>query len=287
MTLVPHQSLEDRIEAIERFLTSQHPAWNTRPIVVPIGTSGSATLTEPPLSPAGWVRPKNTYANIRYAPTIDSVDVGDLTVARPVIRRTSQSDENGFYWYQLGENEFVRQDVVIYYADAPVPLPSSKWAAPTTGYKIMSHHGEGGHKGVDLATGGLRPPVSIGPNGGTVVKTFLCTICKPEGDGAWTLNVPAYGGGFGTYAIVRYNRSSLPEAAQPHVKEHVFVIYAHLSALSVIQGNIYPAGHILGYIGSTGNSTGNHLHLEVRTSDNPNENFYSAALVDPNLIFAL
>jgi murein DD-endopeptidase MepM/ murein hydrolase activator NlpD len=43
--------------------------------------------------------------------------------------------------------------------------------------------------------------------------------------------------------------------------------YAHLSADSVRVGEQVAAGEVIGRVGSTGNSTGNHLHLEVITPD--------------------
>ncbi|MDO5014431.1 MAG: peptidoglycan DD-metalloendopeptidase family protein [Clostridia bacterium] len=40
--------------------------------------------------------------------------------------------------------------------------------------------------------------------------------------------------------------------------------YAHMSSLSVVQGQKVKKGDILGQMGSTGNSTGPHLHLEIK-----------------------
>jgi murein DD-endopeptidase MepM/ murein hydrolase activator NlpD len=45
--------------------------------------------------------------------------------------------------------------------------------------------------------------------------------------------------------------------------------YAHLSAIDVAEGQIVPAGAVVGRLGSTGRSTGPHLHYEVRIDDEP------------------
>jgi murein DD-endopeptidase MepM/ murein hydrolase activator NlpD len=44
-------------------------------------------------------------------------------------------------------------------------------------------------------------------------------------------------------------------------------LYAHLSQIAVVQGQVLATGQLLGFAGATGYSTGNHLHFEVRIGD--------------------
>jgi murein DD-endopeptidase MepM/ murein hydrolase activator NlpD len=56
------------------------------------------------------------------------------------------------------------------------------------------------------------------------------------------------------------------------VLDHGFGIttrYGHLSAFNVKEGQRVKRGEVIGYVGSTGFSTGAHLHYEIRVNDNP------------------
>jgi murein DD-endopeptidase MepM/ murein hydrolase activator NlpD len=44
-------------------------------------------------------------------------------------------------------------------------------------------------------------------------------------------------------------------------------LYAHLSEIKVVQGQQVAQGQLLGYGGSTGYATGNHLHFEIHVGD--------------------
>ncbi len=57
--------------------------------------------------------------------------------------------------------------------------------------------------------------------------------------------------------------------------------YAHLSSYTVSEGEQVRMGDLIGYVGSTGRSTGPHLHYEVRIADEPvNPIPYMMAQVD-------
>jgi murein DD-endopeptidase MepM/ murein hydrolase activator NlpD len=66
-----------------------------------------------------------------------------------------------------------------------------------------------------------------------------------------TVIVSRYYGGYGNCVIV-------------DVGNGIQVYYGHASGLAVTEGEHVEAGTLLGYVGSTGYSTGNHLHFEVR-----------------------
>jgi len=65
-----------------------------------------------------------------------------------------------------------------------------------------------------------------------------------------------WNGGYGNYIVVTH-----PNGTQ--------TLYGHLSALTVSQGDAVERGQTIGAVGSTGKSTGPHLHFEVRGAKNP------------------
>lgn len=48
-----------------------------------------------------------------------------------------------------------------------------------------------------------------------------------------------------------------------------YTLYGHMSSRAVSEGQAVSQGQTIGYVGSTGNSTGPHLHFEIRNSDGP------------------
>ncbi len=89
------------------------------------------------------------------------------------------------------------------------------------------------HPGLDI--GGQKGDVVIAPANGTVVKA------------AWT-------GGYGNLIEVDHGNG-------------LSTRYGHLSKIEVQVGDLITRGQEIGLIGSTGRSTGPHLHFEIRLGD--------------------
>ncbi|MCD4686489.1 MAG: M23 family metallopeptidase, partial [Anaerolineae bacterium] len=43
--------------------------------------------------------------------------------------------------------------------------------------------------------------------------------------------------------------------------------YAHLNDFAVVEGQVVSQGAVIGFSGSTGNSSGPHIHYEIRVND--------------------
>ncbi|WP_415947632.1 M23 family metallopeptidase [Streptomyces sp. KLOTTS4A1] len=116
-------------------------------------------------------------------------------------------------------------------------LPQGRaWVAPVTTYELSAGFGSGGdrwahrHTGQDFAVGIGEPVRAIGK--GRVVRVSC-------------------GGAFGMAVVVQHPGGYYSQ-------------YAHLASVTVDQGEKVRTGQWLGQAGTTGNSTGPHLHFEVR-----------------------
>jgi murein DD-endopeptidase MepM/ murein hydrolase activator NlpD len=49
---------------------------------------------------------------------------------------------------------------------------------------------------------------------------------------------------------------------------NVYTIYAHCNSISAYVGQVVSAGQVIAYVGTTGNSSGYHLHFGVSIKNN-------------------
>jgi murein DD-endopeptidase MepM/ murein hydrolase activator NlpD len=130
-----------------------------------------------------------------------------------------------------------------------LPVVAGSWIRPTAGTVTSGYGFRWGtrHAGVDIA-GSRDTPVYAAADGAVV--TAACTSAYCDRDGNLGL------GGYGNLVELDHGGG-------------VTTRYAHLSAYTVASGQPVRAGALLGYQGSTGNSTGVHLHFEVRVDGAP------------------
>jgi murein DD-endopeptidase MepM/ murein hydrolase activator NlpD len=95
-----------------------------------------------------------------------------------------------------------------------------------------------GNNGVDLAA----------PTGTPIIASADGRVIISRSGG--------YNGGYGSYVVITHSNGTQ-------------TLYAHMSKNNVSVGQNVSQGQIIGAVGSTGKSTGPHLHFEVRGARNP------------------
>ncbi len=101
------------------------------------------------------------------------------------------------------------------------------------GYRSASISGNSFHGGTDIAGGGISGKPVYASRAGKVITAVTSNR------------------GYGIYALVDHG-------------DGYSTLYAHMSARYVSTGDNVSKGQMIGRVGSTGNSTGPHLHFEVR-----------------------
>ena len=108
---------------------------------------------------------------------------------------------------------------------------TGKYSWPVAGGYISAYMGDGrGHKGIDIAA----------PYGTSIFAADIGTVIQVE----------SLGYGYGKHIKIRHEDGTITH-------------YAHCSAMFVEVGQVVAKGEPIAAIGSTGDSTGNHLHFEV------------------------
>ena len=114
------------------------------------------------------------------------------------------------------------------------PLPESFTITSRFGYREDPFTGEiSYHGGTD-----------IGAPGGTPI------LAAADGTVTIANAIDSWGGGYGYHIKLNHN-------------DTLDTLYAHCSSICVTVGQEVKQGEVIGYVGTTGNSTGNHLHFEV------------------------
>ena len=127
---------------------------------------------------------------------------------------------------------------------------------PCPSYKrITCGYGEYyGHTGCDFSTGGNVNQKVVAAESGTVIISRDIT-CNRN-----TCHRDHHGGGYcsyGRYIVIRHDKPNKSGKS-------VYTLYAHNNARYVSEGDYVSKGEQIAASGSTGNSTGPHLHFEVR-----------------------
>jgi len=137
------------------------------------------------------------------------------------------------------------QELIRLYADSALLFGDGKLSWPLKGYtSISSDFGsrthpvygyKSNHTGIDL-------PAPYG----TAIKTAA----------SGQVIFAGWSSAYGNYILIDHGIDSK--------KRHIVTQYAHCSTMLVVKGDIVVRGDIIGKVGSTGWSTGNHLHFGVQ-----------------------
>jgi murein DD-endopeptidase MepM/ murein hydrolase activator NlpD len=176
------------------------------------------------------------YHQVKAGETLQSI-ADRYSVDPSVIIECEYNDLSEPYELQAGERLVVpggTRPLVPRYVQATAPAPanapqgSGNFMWPVSGYVTQGYWS--GHQAID-----------IGAPTGTPIYASDAGYVAAAG---WM-------GGYGNYIVINHGNG-------------FETLYAHLSQIRVMAGQGVQRGQVIGLVGSTGRSTGPHLHFEVR-----------------------
>ena len=141
---------------------------------------------------------------------------------------------------EAAEREEAQQSGQDYTGPGSTATGSYTWPCPSCTY-ITSGYGNRIHP--IFGTERWHSGIDIGAAAGATV------IAADSG----TVSVATYSSSYGNYVMIYHSNGT-------------YTLYAHMSSIAVTAGQSVTKGDTIGYVGSTGWSTGPHLHFEIRNS---------------------
>jgi len=160
---------------------------------------------------------------------------------KPVVRTYSPT-----YWVTSGKTRYG------YKASGTIHAFMQGGTKPASGvitqhYGPSSFYASGMHTGIDIASLGSKAVPIYAFKSGTVVNA-------------------GWNGDYGKCVIISHGKDADGNELQ--------TLYAHFSSISVVKGQQVTQGQQIGKMGTTGRSTGVHLHFELRVLSNGYKTFY-------------
>ena len=170
----------------------------------------------------------NLYQLLTFATTLDQIVNKDEDTCQQLENEHAELEQ------QRAELEQAKA-----YGNASIQC-SLDFGRPLATYKYVScYFGGNGHRGTDYAAPGGTEIYAV--SGGVVTAA-------------------AYHWSWGYYVQVYHGKDDNGNTYS--------TLYAHMNSAPVVSvGQPVEKGKVLGYVGSTGNSTGNHLHLEMKVNN--------------------
>lgn len=120
-------------------------------------------------------------------------------------------------------------------------------------------------KRADIYNGRGHSGIDFGAPIGTPIKAAASGVVEGTGD----TDLVCKGVSWGRWVFVRHNNG-------------LATIYGHLSVIKAVKGQVVRAGDLIAYSGSTGRSTGPHLHFSVYASQGVHVKTRTSAICGPN-----
>jgi len=140
----------------------------------------------------------------------------------------------------------------------PKPKPKSATTPKKTTPKAVPAPGLPSYGGYYMRpiSGGVRTQGIHGNNGVDLANQVGTPIYASAGGRVIVAKSSGWNGGYGNYVVIAHDNGTQS-------------LYGHMNTVGVSVGQVVTKGVVVGTLGSSGNSTGPHIHFEIRGGVNP------------------
>ena len=204
------------------------------------------------LTNANKIRPGDELVILPITGVRHVVKKGDTL--KSIAKKYSGDVDDIIAYNQLASAEDISVGDTVVVPDGTVNTPTPTKSRAGGGSAIASGGGSAGY--TNPLPGSVRSQGIHGYNGVDLAAPAGTPIVAAASGEVIVSRSSGWNGGYGLYVVIKH-----PNGTQ--------TLYAHLSSTAVAVGSKVTAGQVVGYVGNTGRSTGNHLHFEVRGARNP------------------
>ena len=183
---------------------------------------------------------KSKQSELNSSISAAQLSAQDAQKAQQTAQAAIESDELN---YEAVKKEI--QKLIAAAASSKPQLSFTGFACPLKSYTRVSSE-YGWRKNPVSGVNRLHAGIDLAAPGGTPIYAAASGYVQVAG---WS------SGGYGNYVIIYHGSMSDGNAYS--------TLYGHMRSVATSAGKYVKQGELIGYVGSTGNSTGNHLHLEV------------------------
>ena len=183
---------------------------------------------------------KSKQSELNSSISAAQMSAADAKKAQAAAQAAIESDELN---YEAVKKQI--QKLIASAASSQPQLSFTGFACPLKSYtRISSEYGW--RKNPVSGVNKLHAGIDLAAAGGTPIYAAASGYVQVAG---WS------SGGYGNYVIIYHGKMSDGNTYS--------TLYGHMKSVATSAGKYVKQGELIGYVGSTGNSTGNHLHLEV------------------------
>lgn len=182
-----------------------------------------------------------------------TVEKGDTL--RSIVKEYSGNLEEIMEFNDLSENTVLTIGDIVVIPDGEITTPTYSTASSQTSVQNTGGPSYDNYY-IRPLSGGVKTQGIHGYNGVDIGAPVGTPIFASAGGNVIISRSQGWNGGYGTYIVIKHDNGTQ-------------TLYAHNSENIVRTGWHVVQGQVIGYVGSTGKSTGPHLHFEVRGAKNP------------------